>query len=147
MFFADDSLIFCKANSKEASEITRILQIYELASGQKINIEKSAVLFSRNTSQANKQEVLQTLGNIQHVSQAKYLGLPMVIGRSKNSTFRFLKEKMIGKLQGWKGKMLSNAGKEVLLKLVALALPSYTMSVFKLPDGLCKALSSMMARF
>ncbi|XP_071920705.1 uncharacterized protein [Coffea arabica] len=147
LFFADDSLIFCKANSKEASEITRILQIYELASGQKINIEKSAVLFSRNTSQANKQEVLQTLGNIQHVSQAKYLGLPMVIGRSKNSTFKFLKEKMIGKLQGWKGKMLSNAGKEVLLKLVALALPSYTMSVFKLPDGLCKALSNMMARF
>ncbi|XP_071920640.1 uncharacterized protein [Coffea arabica] len=99
-FFADDSLIFGKANSKEASEITRILQVYELASGQKINIEKSAILFSRNTSQANKQDVLQTLGNIQHVSQAKYLGLPMVIGRSKNGTFRFLKDRMAGKLQG-----------------------------------------------
>ncbi|XP_071923063.1 uncharacterized protein [Coffea arabica] len=147
LFFADDSLIFCKANSKKASEITRIFQIYELASGQKINIEKSAVLFSRNTSQANKQDVLQTLGNIQHVSQAKYLGLPMVIRRSKNSTFRFLKDKMTSKLQGWKGKMLSNAGKEVLLKSMALALPSYTMSVFKLLDGLCKALSSMIAKF
>ncbi|XP_071906206.1 uncharacterized protein [Coffea arabica] len=102
LFLTDDSLIFCKDSGKKASEITRILQIYEQASRQK----------------------------------AKYLGLPMVIRRSKNSTFKFLKDKMIAKLQGQKGKMLSNAGKEVLLKSVALVLPSYTMSVFKLSDGL-----------
>ena len=71
----------------------------------------------------------------------------MVIGRSKNSTFRFLKDKMTGKLQGWKGKMLSNVGKEVLLKSVALALPSYTMSAFTLSNGLCKELSGTMAKF
>ncbi|XP_027062844.1 uncharacterized mitochondrial protein AtMg00310-like [Coffea arabica] len=70
----------------------------------------------------------------------------MVIDRSKNSVLRFIKEKMCKKLQSWTGKMLSSAGKEVLLKYVALALSSYAMSIFKLPAGLCKELCQMMAK-
>mgnify|MGYP004722961417 CR=1 FL=1 len=44
-------------------------------------------------------------------------------------------------------KLLSTAGKEVLLKAVAMALPTYTMSCFKMPIRLCKELSTMMANF
>jgi hypothetical protein len=40
----------------------------------------------------------------------------------------------------WKEKELSAAGKEILIKLVARALPNYIMSVFKLTDGLCEDL-------
>ena len=43
--------------------------------------------------------------------------------------------------------MLSNAGREVLIKAVAQATPTYTMSVFKLPDSLCKDLNSLMGNF
>lgn len=38
---------------------------------------------------------------------------------------------------GWKGKLLSNAGREILIKAVAHATPTYTMNYFKLPDSLC----------
>ncbi|XP_027170528.1 uncharacterized protein LOC113770308 [Coffea eugenioides] len=117
------------------------------ASGQQVNINKSAVFFSKNSSERERDEVLQKLGGIQQVSQGKYLGLPLVVGRSKNSVFRFIKENMMSRIQGWKGKLLGNAGKEVLLKSVALALPSYAMSVFRLSKSLCKELSGMMARF
>lgn len=45
-----------------------------------------------------------------------YLGLPTLIDRSKYQDFSFLKEKVWKKIQGWKGKLLSRAGKEMLIK-------------------------------
>ncbi|XP_075670461.1 putative mitochondrial protein AtMg00310 [Castanea sativa] len=48
---------------------------------------------------------------------------------------------------GWKEKLLSNAGKEVLIKAVAQAVPSYTMSCFKLPNTLCDKLTTMVRQF
>ncbi|XP_027157917.1 uncharacterized protein LOC113759541 [Coffea eugenioides] len=50
LFFADDSLIFCKANREEASELFQILRNYEKGLGQSINLEKSSVFFSSNVS-------------------------------------------------------------------------------------------------
>ena len=49
----------------------------------------------------------------------KYLGLPSLVGRSKRNTFQQLKEHLANKLSGWKEKLLSNAGKVVLIKAVA----------------------------
>lgn len=48
---------------------------------------------------------------------------------------------------GWKDKLLSNAGREILIKAVAQATPAYTMSVFKFSDSLWKDLNSMMGNF
>jgi hypothetical protein len=42
---------------------------------------------------------------------------------------------------------LSQAGKEVLPQAVVHAIPSYSMSVFKLPKTLCKQLNSLMSNF
>jgi hypothetical protein len=63
----------------------------------------------------------------------KYLGLPSYIGRSKAQVFVEIKEHMGRKLMGWKEKMLSARGREVLIKAVIQAIPTYTMSCFKLP--------------
>ena len=76
-----------------------------------------------------------------------YLELPTLIGRRKYETFAFLKERVWRKLQGWKGKLLSKAGKEVLIKAVAQSIPTYTVRVFQLPGKLCDELDSMCARF
>ena len=76
-----------------------------------------------------------------------YLGLPTLVGRAKYHTFAYLKERVWKKLQGWKGKMLSRAGKEVLIKAVAQSIPTYTMGVFLLPVKLCNELNALCARF
>ena len=70
-----------------------------------------------------------------------------MVGRSKKNTFHDLKDKLGKKLSGWKEKLLSNAGKEILIKAVGQAIPSYTMSCFKLPDSLCDELASMVRKF
>ena len=80
-------------------------------------------------------------------SSGKYLGLPMTIGRAKNQVFGSLKSTIISKLQGWKHKVLSQGGKEILIKSVIMAMPTYIMSCFKLPKGLCKGISATIARF
>ena len=50
-------------------------------------------------------------------------------------------------MQGWKEKLLSKAGKEVMIKAVVQSIPTYSMSVFKLPIGLCKDIKAMIRKF
>ena len=77
----------------------------------------------------------------------KYMGLPSLLGRNKKNTFNSIKDKLRKQLAGWKEKLLSKARKEVLIKVVAQAIPTYTMSVFKLSDSLCEDLTSMIRNF
>ena len=43
--------------------------------------------------------------------------------------------------------MLSQAGNEILIKAVAQEIPTYTMSVFKLPNILCDEMTGMVRKF
>ena len=147
LFFADDNLLFCKAERQEGHKLVELLQQYEAASGQKINAVKSSVFFSQNTPHETRCEMLDILGPMQDTRHGKYLGLPSVIGKSKNQVFAKIKEKVHKKLSGWKEKMLSMGGKEILIKAVAQAIPTYTMSCFQLPKGLCEELEVMMRNF
>ena len=83
LFFADDSILFSKANAKESQKLKQILQTYEEAFGQKINIEKSSMFFSPNMPQSVKEKIFAILGPMQGSKHSKYLGLPSFIGRSK----------------------------------------------------------------
>ena len=76
-----------------------------------------------------------------------YLGLPSFVGRNKKASFDNIKQPVWKKLQEWKGKLLSQAGREILIKAVAQALPTYTMSCFKLPIGLCHDMKALIRRF
>ena len=72
LFFADDNLIFCKANSVEWRRLTKLLEKYEVASGQKLNKEKTSIFFSRNTSPEKKLEISQLSGLQATQSYDKY---------------------------------------------------------------------------
>ena len=76
-----------------------------------------------------------------------YLGLSTLVRKAKYQTFAYLKERVWKKLQGWKGRMLSQAKKEVHIKVVAQSIPMYTMGVFLLPVKLCNGLDALCARF
>jgi hypothetical protein len=52
-----------------------------------------------------------------------------------------------GKIKGWRSKTLSQAGKSVLLKVVASSIPSYAMSFFLFPDILCHRLDNAFRNF
>ena len=75
---------------------------------------------------------------MQDTRHGKYLGLPSIIGRSKTEVFAEVKEKVGRKLAGWKGKLLSIGGNEILIKAIVQAVPTYTMSYFLILKGLCE---------
>ena len=60
----------------------------------------------------------------------KYLGLPIVVSKSKLNTFKDLREKITKRVLGWKEKFISKAGREILIKTVAQAIPIYSMGIF-----------------
>ncbi|XP_048492142.1 uncharacterized protein LOC125493157 [Beta vulgaris subsp. vulgaris] len=147
LLFADDSLLFTRATRQECFEIVDTLNRYELASGQKINYEKSEVSFSKGVSIAQKVELMGILKMRQVEKHEKYLGIPSITGRSKKLMFDSLLDRIWKKLQGWKEKLLSRAGKEVLLKAVIQAVPTYLMGVYKIPATIIQKIQAAMARF
>lgn len=91
---------------------------------------------------------MKNLFGVQIIKQhEKYLGLPPLIGRGKNKAFNRIKDQVGRRIAGCKGKLLSRAGREILIKAVAQDTPTYTMSCFKLPNSLCMDLNSMVRNF
>ena len=76
----------------------------------------------------------------------KYLGLPDVVGRNKKESLNYIRERVWNKLQGWKKRLLSKAGKKVLLKAVVQAIPTFAMSCFKLPKGLIQDINRLIRK-
>uniref|UniRef100_A0A2N9JBI5 CCHC-type domain-containing protein n=1 Tax=Fagus sylvatica TaxID=28930 RepID=A0A2N9JBI5_FAGSY len=147
LFFADDSIIFCRAKIEECRALREILKLYEDASGQKLNMEKTSLFFSANTPEAVKEEIQTEMGVLSMNQMEKYLGLPPIIGKSKRKAFEEIKNKIWQKVGGWKEKLLSQAGKEVLIKAVAQAIPTYAMSVFQLPVACSNEINSMLSNY
>jgi len=87
------------------------------------------------------------LGVSDSIGSGKYLGLPSMVGRNKKAIFSYLKDHVWKKCQDWNARSLSRAGKEVLIKSVAQAIPSYCMGAFLIPNSLCEELERMMNSF
>ncbi|KAK6131702.1 hypothetical protein DH2020_034499 [Rehmannia glutinosa] len=147
LFFADDTLLFGRATIEEATHLKFAINLFEQASGQRINFDKSGILFSPNTDHGVALQIAQILGIPIVSSHEKYLGLPSVIGKNKREVFRDIQDRVWKRIQGWKEKTLSQAGREILIKAVIQSIPTYAMSCFRLPDNILHKIQSMAAQF
>ncbi|KAL5827063.1 hypothetical protein ACOSQ4_018860 [Xanthoceras sorbifolium] len=147
LFFADDSIVFCRASVQNCKKLKQIPQTYEKASDQQINLQKSNITFSPNVEGVQRASIPNWLDLTNAQAHDKYLGLPTMVGKNKRKTFCNIKERVWRKIRGWKGNIFSMGGKEVLIKAVAQAIPTFTMSIFQLPSALCNELCSMIMGF
>lgn len=144
LLFADNSLLMCRADVAESSTLVECLQQYSEASGQEINKMKSSIIFGAKIPLPTRNEIKRILEIDKEGGDGSYLGLPECFQGSKKDLLNFIRERLHGRLNGWFARALSQGGKEILLKSIALALPVYAMSVFKLPKDLCDKLTSVM---
>ena len=121
-----------------------MLSIYEKGSSQKINRDKTCIFVTSNTEPELQTRIQQVLVVPAIRQYEKYLGMPAFVGRAKKQSFIYIKERVWKKLQSWKEKLLSQAGREILIKSVIQAIPTYSMSCFKLPKGLIMNIEAMI---
>ena len=75
---------------------------------------------------------------------SKYLGINFKLRGNKVADFQFLIEKLNSKLQGWKAKLLSQAGKTTLISSVLQSLPPYTFSSFRVSEQVCNKMDAIV---
>lgn len=112
-----------------------------------MNYQKSTITFGKCVYSTLQNTIKQFTGIRKIGGLGKYLGLPEYIGKNRYDTFSYLAQRIQHKMENWYSKLLSPAGKEVLLKAVVTAIPTYAMSCFLLPYRLVDRVTQTMRRF
>lgn len=142
MLFANVSLLFCQGTKNECNHILQLLKIYAKAFWQEVNFQKSALLFGKTVNINTQQNIISLTGITKIGGFGRYLGLPETVGRNKYDAFSYIIQRLQGKLDSWYSQFLSQAGKEVLIKSVVTALPTYSISCFLLSKKLLSQISA-----
>lgn len=103
------------------------------------------MIFSGNVRGNVREEIMTLWDATQSHHYEKYLGLPPFIGKYRRREFSKIKGKLWQRLHLWKGKFLLQGGKEVLIKSVTLAIPTFAMGCFMVTRSLCIKLEMMVA--
>ena len=107
---------------------------------------KSGLIFGKRVPTEKREQICKILNIQSWEAPGKHLSLPAQWGHSKKSTLSWIKDAIWGEFDGWKEKLLNQAGKQVLIKAVIQAIPGYAMSVLSFPKGFCENICSRVAR-
>jgi hypothetical protein len=147
LLFTDDTLLFFKAETGQAEAIRDLVDTYARATGQLINMGKCSIMFGRGCATHIQEGIRATLQLQSRVFEDKYLGLPTPEGRMNRGRLQNLQVRLTKRFMEWGDSFPSQAAKETLIKSIAQSIPTYIMSVFKLPMALCDDLNSMVRNY
>ena len=77
LFFANDLILFAKANPKNCAAIREVLDLFCSKSSQSVNGAKSRVYFSPNVDRDSREDFCAILGFQSTPNLGKYLGIPI----------------------------------------------------------------------
>ncbi|XP_042484214.1 uncharacterized protein LOC122064565 [Macadamia integrifolia] len=125
ILFADDVFIFSNASIRYVKNLNNFLSKYQSFSGQKMNLNKSK-LFLGSVPASRKQAIAEELGISICNFPTRYLGVEIFKGRVKKESLIPILDKVKGRLAGWKGKILSMAGRVELVRSVILGMMNHS---------------------
>ncbi|XP_042488955.1 uncharacterized protein LOC122069075 [Macadamia integrifolia] len=146
ILFADDIFIFSNASSRYVANLKNFLMKYQEFSGQHISFEKSK-LFLGKISPTRKQAIAETLGIPICSFPTRYLGVEIFKGRITKEAFLPVLDKVKGRLAGWKGKLLSMAGRVELVRSVISGIPNHNFGIYWWPSALLVTMERWMKNF
>ena len=146
LFFADDLMLFTKADRKNCVAIKEVLDSFCELSRQKISNEKSRVYFSPNVDQDSQEGLCDILGFKPTTSLGMYLGFP-IKHKGTRQDYGFILDHMKSKMAGWKSNLLSLAGRIVLTQSVTSTIPSYVMQHTTLPPKILQGIDKLNRDF
>ncbi|XP_026433075.1 uncharacterized protein LOC113330483 [Papaver somniferum] len=146
LLFADDILIFCRGNLHSLQNLKNMLVLYEHASGQCVNYAKSKFYFGGDII-SRAIVISNYLGMERAMFPDKYLGIQLKPGIVRHIHVRQVVEKIMNKLAGWKGKLLSFQARLVLIKSVISSYVIHSMAFYKWPCTVIKQVERAIRNF
>ena len=140
IFFADDLVLFARADTGNCHTINEVLQEFCRRFGQKVSEAKSWVYFSPNVDLDLRENLADILGFRSTSNLGKYLG-------SGGQDFGFVLDRVKKKLVGWKANLLSMAGRKVLIQASPSTIPTYAMQNVQLSDKILKGINRVNRNF
>jgi hypothetical protein len=77
----------------------------------------------------------------------KYLGVPLHYEKLRREDIQPIMDKVINRIPGWKGRLLSYGSRLVLLTACLASIPIYLISLIKFPKWAIEAINSQIANF
>nr|KYP52889.1 Retrovirus-related Pol polyprotein LINE-1 [Cajanus cajan] len=109
--FADDLILFAEASMDQVEILKSCVDMFCESSGMKVSQEKTRVYFSKNIGHTVKNEISSSLGYKRTDNLGKYLGVQLHHSRVSRRTLESVMEKVNSRLDQWKTKHLSFAGR------------------------------------
>jgi hypothetical protein len=94
LFFANNSLLFCISDLGLWQKLSSILNMYEMALGQRLNSSKTSIYFSCNTHSEARQQILDASGVPSSQRFETYLGMLALMGKSHIKEFKGIVDKV-----------------------------------------------------
>ena len=120
--YADETNLFVETDQEKATNLKNVLTCFEQVSGMRINYSKSE-LISINMEVVNTQEFAQIFGCVIGDFPIKYLGVPLHYDKLSRADIQPLVDKILKRIAGWRGKLLSYGGRLVLIKSCLASIP------------------------
>ncbi|KAM0036329.1 putative RNA-directed DNA polymerase [Helianthus debilis subsp. tardiflorus] len=130
LFYADDAIVIGEWTPENITNVVRILRIFHLCSGLKINMDKSN-LFGMGVNSEDIGGMASSIGCNPGVFPFSYLGIKVGANMNRVSNWKPVYNIFEARLSKWKASLLSIGGRVVLIKSVLESLPNYYFSLFK----------------
>ncbi|KAL0293434.1 UNVERIFIED_CONTAM: hypothetical protein Sradi_6938000 [Sesamum radiatum] len=144
--FADDLLLFSKADPNSVSLFKEGLTTFAELSGLQANLHKSHLILSSSAAPL-RATLLTILGFQEGHLPLRYLGLPLLASRLSVADCHPIIQKIEARIRGWDGILLSFAGRVQLIKSVLSALQVYWAMAFILPKHVIKDIEKRLRNF
>ena len=144
--YADDMIIFCRANVQQMLRFKLIIQFFLSLSGLSLNETKCSITMFNvhaNMLAAGKRIFNCTISDM----PIMYLGLPLQVKHLSSAAWAPTLQKVKRKLLSWQSSYLSIAGRLTLVRHVLSTIPEFFMSMFVMPVGVEKQLTRLLAGF
>ena len=138
--YADHTILFSSVELPYLLNIKHVIMWFEQISGMRVNFHKTQ-LITMNV----EENVVHQAAHIFNYPVDKYLGVPLHHSKLSREDIQPLVDKILKRIAGWRGKLLSLAARDLLIKTCLASIPVYLLSFIKFPKWAIKILNTQMS--